>query len=75
MISDPHFKSREAIVEVDHPIFGSFQMPGTFPKLSKTPGEVSSTAPELGAHNEEILGTELGKSIDEIASLREQGII
>ncbi|MFC6929123.1 CaiB/BaiF CoA transferase family protein [Actinomadura yumaensis] len=56
MLSDPHFKAREAIIRLAHPEFGDFPMQNVFPKLSDTPGQVRSLGPELGQHNAEIYG-------------------
>lgn len=75
MIDDPHFKAREAIVELPHRDFGSIKMQNVAPRLSDTPGEIRHVGPELGEHTEEILGRELGMTSDRIAELREAGIV
>jgi formyl-CoA transferase len=69
MLSDPHFKARNAIVNVPHPQFGEIPMQNVAPKLSMTPGAIVRPAPELGEHNDEILTDILGLSADEIAQL------
>ena len=51
------------------------KVPAMIPKLSKTPGATRTTAPALGAHNEEVLGNLLGMSAEEIAKLKEAGAI
>ena len=46
------------------------------PKLTRTPGTVRWSAPwQEGSHNEEIYGGLLGIGDDEIAVLREEGVI
>ncbi len=75
MLDDEHFKSREAIVRVAHEQFGDLAMQNTFPKLSHTPGKVRWTGPELGEHTDEILGGLLGRSADELAALRDAGVV
>lgn len=73
--NDPHFKTRQMLVEVEQP--GSEQkvtVAGVPPKLSRTPGEVHRRAPMLGEHTEEVLG-ELGLGADKIAQLRQSGAI
>lgn len=76
MLEDPHFKAREAIVDVDHGKWSSLKMQNVFPKLSKTPGAVRWPGPEsLGADNDEIYKTELGLSDEEIAAFKKDGII
>ncbi len=56
---DPSFKERPSFVEVEDPHFGPMQLVDVVPKLSRTPGRVSSTGPALGQHTKEIL-EELG---------------
>lgn len=73
--NDPHYRAREDIVEVSHPKFGTFHVPGITPKLSKTPGEIKWLGPEVGEHNEDLLTGLLGMSADEVAALKEKGII
>jgi formyl-CoA transferase len=75
MMDDPHFKAREAIVRVPHPIFGSLAMQNVAPRLSETPGAVVACGPELGQHTEEVLGGILGLSADQLEGLRGRGII
>ncbi len=75
MLKDPHFKAREAIVEVPHPDFGSIKMQNVAPKLSDTPGAVRHVGPELGQHTQQVLGEILNHSAEEIAELREKGIV
>jgi formyl-CoA transferase len=55
MLTDAQFAARDAIVTVDHPIFGPLRMQNVFPKLSDTPGEVRWPGPPLGAHTREVL--------------------
>ncbi|MBU8878705.1 CoA transferase [Bacillus sp. FJAT-29790] len=74
IFNDPQYKARENIVEVEHPRLGTIKVPGVVPKFSKTPGAIRHRAPELGEHNEEVLGG-LGISAEELASLKERGVI
>jgi crotonobetainyl-CoA:carnitine CoA-transferase CaiB-like acyl-CoA transferase len=76
MLADPHFKAREAIIEVETERFGKLKMQGAFPKLSATPSGVRSPAPSLvGQHNEEVYGGLLGMSGQEIEELTAAGAI
>ena len=71
MLSDPHFAAREALIDVEHPQWGSFKMQNAFPKLSATPSSVRRRAPlEIGQDNAEIYGDLLGMSEDEITALK-----
>jgi formyl-CoA transferase len=75
IFDDPHYQARENIVEISHPTLGTVTMPGIVPKLSVTPGEIEFAGPALGAHNFDVFGGELGLGDDEIAALRELGVI
>ena len=75
MIDDPHFKAREAIIEVEHPDFGMIKMQNVAPRLSDTPGRVNHVGPELGQHNDYVYGELLGLSADRQAELKGAGII
>jgi formyl-CoA transferase len=76
MLADPHFKAREAIVEVETERFGKLKMQGAFPKFSATPGGIRSPAPSIvGQHNDEIYGGLLGMAPGELANLEAAGAI
>ncbi|KHA51323.1 CaiB/BaiF CoA transferase family protein [Sulfitobacter geojensis] len=75
MMEDPHFKAREAIVQVEHPEFGPISMQNVAPRLSDTPGSVRHVGPELGEHNDEIFGGLLGIGPSERTQLIEKGVI
>ncbi len=75
MLDDPHFKAREAIVDVAHPRWKNLKMQNVFPKLSETPGEIRWAGPDYGSHTEEVYGGLLGMTEEEIAGLRKRGVI
>lgn len=75
MMSDPHYEARGNIVEMDDPEIGNIPMQNVVPKLSETPGEVRSTGPALGEHNEEVYGELLGLGKEEISELMNRGVI
>ncbi len=56
MLADPHFAARESIITRPHPTLGELPMHNVSPRLSRTPGRVRWLGPELGQHNEELLG-------------------
>jgi formyl-CoA transferase len=72
-LNDPHLRARNMIVEVEHPVRGSYVTAGNPVKLSASPTRIT-TAPLLGQHNREIL-QELGYREADIAALREEGAI
>ncbi|WP_088104448.1 CaiB/BaiF CoA transferase family protein [Halalkalibacter urbisdiaboli] len=75
IFDDPQYKARENIVEVEHPRLGKIKVPGVVPKFSKTPGKIRHRAPDLGEHTDEILKSLIDVSDEELASLREKGVI
>ena len=75
IFADPHYRARGDIVEVDHPRLGRVAMPGLVPQLSRTPGRVVHAGPDAGTHNDAVLGGLLGLSADEIAALRQEGVL
>ncbi|TCC66037.1 CoA transferase [Kribbella pittospori] len=75
MLTDPHFKAREAIVRLLHPELGEFAMHNVVPKLSNTPGRVRHVGPALGEHNDLIYRDLLGLGDGELDSLRAAGVI
>lgn len=75
MLADPHFAARRALVEVDHPEFGRISMQNVVPRLSDTPGSIRWLGPALGQHNAEVFGGLLGLPDEDLAALREQGVI
>ena len=61
MLADPHFKAREAIIDVETETHGTLKMQNAFPKFSKSPSGVRRPAPsEPGQHNAEVLSELLG---------------
>ncbi|MFT5485296.1 MAG: formyl-CoA transferase [Paracoccaceae bacterium] len=75
MLEDPQFQARDAIIRVDDPEFGNIAMQNVAPKLSETQGTVRHTGPALGEHNDYVWGELAGNSADDIADLRDRGII
>lgn len=75
MLDDPHYRAREAIVEVDHPVLGPFPMQNVVPRLSETPGSVRAVGPELGEHNAEVYGGLLDLKDEAIEALAEKGVL
>ena len=74
MFSDPQFLAREMFLSAKLPDGKDFKMPGIVPKLSDTPGSAEWVGPELGAHNNEVLGA-LGYDASAIAALKHNGAI
>jgi len=75
MLEDEQYAARGNVVEVEDPEIGPFPMQNVFPRLSETPGRVRWTGPKLGQHNEEVFTEMLGMSEEDLAGLRERGIV
>ena len=75
MLEDPQYQAREAIVDVDHPVFGKIRMQNAAPKLSETPGSVRWPGPALGEHTEAVLRERLGLPDERLAALKASGVL
>lgn len=75
MLADPHFKARQAIVDVPHPVFGALKMQNVAPRLSETPGLVRHAGPELGEHNDDVFRGILKLTDEVLADYAARGII
>ncbi|MDR1376727.1 MAG: CoA transferase [Synergistaceae bacterium] len=76
VVADPHIAgAREMFVEVEHPVAGTVKLTGSHIKLSATPSSLRTPSPSLGQHNEEVYGECLGLSSQEIAELKQEGVL
>lgn len=75
IFEDPQYRARETITTVDDPRLGRVRIQNAIPRLVDTPGKVRYLGGELGAHNQEILGNELGHSDAELERWRSTGVI
>jgi len=77
VFADPQVLARGAVVEMPHPDAdgGKVKVIANPVRLSETPANYRITAPMLGQHTDTVLGELLNLSPDEIASLRERGIV
>ncbi|MGN7471476.1 CaiB/BaiF CoA transferase family protein [Brevibacillus sp. SAFN-007a] len=73
-LHDPQIRSREMVVEYEHPLAGKVRSLGIPAKLSRTPGQINRPAPLLGQHTEEVL-KELAYTDEQIQKLAENKII
>ncbi|GAC1413554.1 MAG: CaiB/BaiF CoA-transferase family protein [Burkholderiaceae bacterium] len=74
IFNDAQYKSRNMILDVAHPEFGSLKVPGIVPKMSKTPGTVQWLGPKLGEHNHEVL-RQIGLTDAQIEAMAKRGVI
>jgi formyl-CoA transferase len=77
VVHDPHVAARHMLVEVprtdgvEEPVL----VPGNPIKMSKMAEGPEAMVPWLGEHTDEILSAELGLSDDDIAKLRDAGVV
>jgi len=71
--NDPHYRARENIQSIQMQDGTSLEVPGVFPKLSRTPGSIKTLAPKIGQNTDEIL-KEIGLNESQIAILKERGV-
>ena len=69
VFSDPHFRERGMLVDIDDPEVGTYTFARTTPHLSSTPEIEHSHAPALGEHTREILEGVLGYAAGEVERL------
>jgi len=73
-IADPQVLHNETLQTWQHEHAGTVRQPRPAARFEKTPAAIAASASLRGEDNDEILG-ELGRSADDIAVLREAGVI
>jgi formyl-CoA transferase len=75
VLSDPHLRARQMIVDVDFPTRGTtYQTVGCPIKLSDSPASISRP-PLLGEHTDEVLATLCGVDAETLARLHGSGVV
>ena len=74
IIEHPYVLDRKILIEHYNNNYGNILMHQAFPRLSKTPGKVKSSAPAIGENTNDIL-KEIGLTKSQIEKLRENKII
>lgn len=75
LLDDPQVIANEYLVEYEHPTLGMSRVVGVPVRFEKTPGDPRGRAPELGEHTEQVLTEMLDYSWEEVAGMREAGVI
>ena len=74
-LHDPHFVSRGTFVPVEHPVAGTWQLPGAPFRPQRTPWQIRRPAPLLGQHTTAVLSELLHLSPVALADLRQAKVI
>jgi formyl-CoA transferase len=75
VFANPQVRARGMEVKLAHPLAGEVKLVRSPMKMSATPATSDQAPPLLGQHTDEVLAEVLGKSIDEIAALREKKVL
>ena len=75
ILAHPYFKAREMIRTVPDPILGEVTIPGFPLKYSEFPQLPDIQAPLLGQHSADVLREQLSYTDENIAALREKGVL
>lgn len=72
---DEQYAARDDILEMEDEELGRIRMLGVIPKFPQRPGQIRWTGKEMGFFNREIYCDLLGMSLEELASLKAEGIV
>jgi crotonobetainyl-CoA:carnitine CoA-transferase CaiB-like acyl-CoA transferase len=72
--TDEHVIARKAIVELQHPVFGTVRSPSAPFRLQKTPPTYRHAPPAVGEHTDDVLREILSLDDAAIRDLHERGI-
>ena len=75
LLADPQLDARGHFREIEHVHLGPLRFERSGFRLSEHPGGLDRPGPNLGEHNQRVLGEYLGLDADEIARLAEAGVL
>lgn len=75
VMNDPHMHARGMLEWVEHPELGRVVLPNSPLRIHGADRPATIPSPDLGQHNDDIYGTLLGLSVQEIGALRDKGVI
>ncbi len=75
LATDAHIAARAMIVRLAAGFDEKVAMAGVVPKLSRTPGAIRHAGPALGVHTDEVLRDLADATDEEIAALRDAGVL
>jgi crotonobetainyl-CoA:carnitine CoA-transferase CaiB-like acyl-CoA transferase len=75
IFADLQYGARGTLTRVPDEELGEVVLPDVQPRLSETPGRMRHAGRPLGSANREVLVDELGVSNEELARLRDEGVV
>jgi crotonobetainyl-CoA:carnitine CoA-transferase CaiB-like acyl-CoA transferase len=75
MMNHPHIVERQNFQDQFHPVLGNIPAVAPIPRLSRTPGRLTSIGPTIGSDTKQVLDEFLSYSEEEILQLRAEGVI
>jgi formyl-CoA transferase/succinyl-CoA--D-citramalate CoA-transferase len=75
LATDAHIAARDMIVRLAAGFEHAVPMAGVVPRLSRTPGVIRHPGPSLGEHTDAVLRVLASCTDDELAALRDAGVI
>jgi crotonobetainyl-CoA:carnitine CoA-transferase CaiB-like acyl-CoA transferase len=75
VFEDPHIKARGVVVPLEHASGETVKVIANPVRLSGTPADYRIPPPLLGEHAEEVLSGLLGMTAEEVAALKEKGVV
>lgn len=74
-LTHEHTLARNMVVEVEHEACGTIKMVNSPVKYSETSPTIRSPPPTLGQHTDEVLREHVGLNNEQIAQLKEKGVV
>ncbi len=75
ILQHPYFKARDMVRTVPDPVLGEVTIPGFPLKYSEFPQLLDIQAPLLGQHSADVLREQLSYTDEQIAALRDAGVL
>jgi crotonobetainyl-CoA:carnitine CoA-transferase CaiB-like acyl-CoA transferase len=75
LVADPQVQARDAVTTVDDEDLGPLRMQNVWFRLQRTPGRIRFAGRRLGQDTDAVLAERLGHTPEEIAALREKGVV
>jgi crotonobetainyl-CoA:carnitine CoA-transferase CaiB-like acyl-CoA transferase len=75
LMADPQVQARDSVTAVDDEDLGPLRMQNVWFRLQRTPGRIRFPGRRLGQDTDEVLTGRLGYTREQIAKLREAGVV